>query len=330
MTRLACARWALAAYPKWWRARYGQDQESFLEDLAGDGRSMTLAAVSLLWGALRLRLEPVGMPAEAALWRDRTRTSVAFATLPALGTLWLADVIGSHSSPDFIQGQVPLAVAGRVATDATRILSLVSLGLVVLLAIGWFLVGRLATRVPRGKEGRRWMCLYLAPLAAIVMEACIGVVQSSLEHGKAAGTRTVVVSAHPLVVTLLGVAHNVVGFAGLASVACVVIAARTAKVTVPDLRGGVLISLLTAVMLSFTTVVALAWGIGVSHQAPVPTADLSGSGPGLHPWSGVLTSIAPEWPLVVAAMAICALVAALAARAAQRSYRMATGLVAGG
>jgi len=40
---------------------------------------------------------------------------------------------------------------------------------------------------------------------------------------------------------------------------------------------------LTAIVMLIAAVASIAWGIGVTHQAPIPRADLIGSGPGIHP-----------------------------------------------
>jgi hypothetical protein len=55
-----------------------------------------------------------------------------------------------------------------------------------------------------------------------------------------------------------------------------------------------------------------------------------GSGPGLRPWSGLETSIAAEWPLVSAGLAVISVVTARAAFVARRSYMTARGLVVTG
>jgi len=116
--------------------------------------------------------------------------------------------------------------------------------------------------------------------------------------------------------------------AGLLSVFGVVLAARSAEVRVGDLRGGVWLSQATAVVLFLAALASIAWGLGVTHQPPTPRADLIGSGSGLRPWTGVQTSIAAEWPLVSAGLAVISVVTARAALVARRSYNTARELLA--
>jgi hypothetical protein len=84
---------------------------------------------------------------------------------------------------------------------------------------------------------------------------------------------------------------------------------------------------LTAIVMLIAAVASIAWGIGVTHQAPIPRADLIGSGPGIHPWTGIQTSIAAEWSVVSAGLAVVSAVTARAALVARRSYRMAQELL---
>ena len=92
------ARCALGAYPSWWRERYGEDQEAFLEELAEDHRRLGRAVIDLAVGALRVRLSPAGMPPSVEAWRDRARGF---------------DRVGDGAGP----GRSP---AGRRDRDSTR------------------------------------------------------------------------------------------------------------------------------------------------------------------------------------------------------------------
>jgi hypothetical protein len=325
------ARCALGAYPLWWRDRYGQDQESFLEELAGDHRPLGRAVLDLVVGSVRVRLRPAGMPQTVGAWRDRARASIGWATVPALLALLLVSAIEQHSfgsSTDAGTGAL-LSTGGRVAADAMTSIAWASIAMILLLLIGWALVGRLADIVARGRVGKRWLLLVTAPLVCGVVEIALSFLQT-LEARVVlfVGGRSLVDYRHPLAAQVVSVAWDAVAVAGLLSVLCVVLAARSAEVRVRDLRGGVWLSQATAVVLFLAALASVAWGLGVTHQPPIPRADLIGSGPGLRPWTGVQTSIAAEWPLVSAGLAVISVVTARAALVARRSYNTARELLA--
>jgi hypothetical protein len=327
------ARCALGAYPLWWRERYGKDQESFLNELAGEQRPLGRAVVDLALGSVRVRLRPAGMSQTVGAWRDRGRASIAWATVPALLALLLVSAIEQHSfgSSTDAGTDALLSTGGRVASDAMTGIAWASVAMVLLLVIGWALVARLAGTVAKGWAGRRWLLLVTAPLVCGAVEIVLQLLQTSQARVVVfAGGRTLVGYRHPLAAQLLSVAWDAVAVVGLLSVFCVVLAARTAEVRVRDLRGGVWLSQATAVVLLLAALGSIAWGLGVTHQPPMPRADLIGSGPGLRAWTGVQTSIAAEWPLVSAGLAVISVVTARAALVARRSYVTARGLLATG
>lgn len=141
------------------------------------------------------------------------------------------------------------------------------------------------------------------------------------------GFDRVVHGGHPLIASVLAVAWDVVAVAWLFSVFCVVIAARRADLQVGDLRGGVWLAQAMAIVVFVATLAAFAWGIGVSHQPPIPRADLIGSVAGVRPWTGIETSIAAWWPLVAGALAGVSLVTSWAALSARRGYKTARKLL---
>ena len=333
-TRLPlAARCALGAYPLWWRERYGKDQESFLEELAGDHRPLGRAVVDLALGSVRVRLRPAGMPQTVGAWRDRARASIAWATVPALLALLLVSAIEQHSfgSSTDAGTDALLSTGGRVAADAMTGIAWLSVAMFVLLLIGWALVGRLAGTVAKGRVGKRWLLLVTAPLICGAVEIVLQFLQTLQARVVLfAGGQTLVGYRHPLAAQVLSVAWDAVAVVGLLSIFCVVLAARSAEVRVRDLRGGVWLSQATAVVLFLAALASIAWGLGVTHQPPMPRADLIGSGPGLRAWTGVQTSIAAEWPLVSAGLAVISVVTARAAFVARRSYMTARGLVVTG
>jgi hypothetical protein len=204
-----------------------------------------------------------------------------------------------------------------------------SIAIVGLLVTGWALVGRLADTVARGRGGKRWLLLVTAPLICGAVEIVLSFLQT-LEARVPLFARGHMLLGyrHPLAVQVLSVAWDAVAVVGLLSVFCVVLAARSAEVRVRDLRGGVWLSQASAAVLFLVALASIAWGLGVTHQPPIPRADLIGSGPGLRPWTGVQTSIVAEWPLVSACLAVLSVVTARAALIARRSYVTARELLA--
>jgi hypothetical protein len=134
----AVVRWVLRAYPGWWRERYGADQEMFLEDLSAEGRRLAGALFDLARGAALVRLRPAGMPESVGAWRDRTRASIAWATVPALAGVLLANVITQHSfrNSTWAGPASSMSAGGRVAADSMSAVSLAGASLVFFLLIG--------------------------------------------------------------------------------------------------------------------------------------------------------------------------------------------------
>jgi len=318
------ARWVIAAYPPWWRERYGEDQEMFLEDAQAESRGLLGPLSDLAVGAIRVRLRPTGMPETVRCWRDRTRACIAWATVPALAGLLLIGVISERTfGSSSFAGGATLSTGGRVASAAMSALAMTSLLLGACLLSGWALVALAGGRGPDGRASRRWLLLVAAPFIGGGLEIALFLGQSLLDPGTVTvlGHALVVKGGHPLVASVLGVAWDVVAVLWILSVFCVVAAARRAELEVRDLRGGVWLSQLTAALLVLAALGALAWGIGVTHQPPIPRADLLGYGSG--PWTGVRTSLVAEWPLIFAGLAGVSAVASRGALSARRGYRRA-------
>ncbi len=283
------AKWVLRAYPSWWRERYGEDQEMFVADLAADRRPLRRAVADLALGAVRARLHPVGMPKSVPAWRDRTQASVAWATVPALAALLLITAVTGHSYSMWSGPSIPFSTGGRVGADAMAAMSWASIATVVLLLIGWALVARLAERVPRGRAGVRWLLLITAPFLAMVLEIGLTLVQHWFARSSGYAVvngHGVVRAAHPLAASVASVAWDVVAVAGLLSIFCVVLAARRAELEVDDLRAGVWLAELTALLLFVVALASVAWGIAVTHQPPIALRTSSGPGRGFGPGAG--------------------------------------------
>ena len=326
------ARWVLAAYPTWWRERYGEDQASFLEDLAGEGRPLRRALVNLALGAIGARLRTTGMPRSVGAWRDRTRASIAWATVPAFAGLVLLNVIEQHSFRNSIGGSAPLppplSTAGHIAADAMTGIQWAAMATLLLLLTGWALVAGFAGRVPKGPARRRWRLLTCAPLGAGVVAIGLQILRNKLTpvffgssttvvHGHAYTTYSYRPGGHPLAASAVSVAYDAVSVLAVLSILGVVLAARRADLRVSDLRGGVRLAQMSAVVMVVSALASVAWGLGVTHQPP----RLNGLGALAQSWTGIQTSIAAEWPLLSAGLVAVSIVTAWGALSARRSYR---------
>jgi len=284
------------------------------------------------------------MPQTAGAWRDRTRASIAWAMIPAMAGLWLVSVIQQHSFPNSIGASGThgplLSTGGHVAADAMTGIRWAGLAALVLLLAGWATVWGFADRVPKGRPRRRWFMLALAPLVAGVAEIGLQFLRDKFAPLVFSRNAERVVhghvfiwfysyssGGHPLAATVASIAWDTVAVAGVLSVLGVVLAARRANLQVSDLRGGVRLAQLTAIVMVIAALASVAWGIGVTHQPTIPIAALTGVAPTTHPWTGIETSIAAEWPLISASLMAVAMVTTWAAMTARRSYRAARALV---
>ena len=161
------------------------------------------------------------------------------------------------------------------------VIGLASIAMVLLLLVGWALVGRLADRAPAGRAGWRWLMLVTAPLMGGLVEIGLSVLRARFSTAQIAAG--VVHSPNPLLASVLSIGWDAVGSATLLCTFCVVLAARTADLRVSDLRGGVRLARLTAVVMLIAAIASIAWGVGVTQQPPIPRADLIGRCTGTRP-----------------------------------------------
>lgn len=144
-------RIAVACYPPWWRARYGDGQLGFLADLHAEGRSGARALPNLMAGAVWTRLSGTGMPPTPSAWRNRARTSVTASALAAMPLMMLG-LYASHRG-GYWSGNGRLSTAGRVAEDAGNF-AFFALALVLLmLASGGASSSARRTSCDRGRRG---------------------------------------------------------------------------------------------------------------------------------------------------------------------------------
>jgi hypothetical protein len=135
---------ALRCYPRWWRDRYGPDQEALVEDLmAEQSRSAWLAAAdwalagSFFLGAVRARWTGFGMPAVPELWQLRARAAIVAGIL--LGAL-AAPVAGlmlgitEYATGSDRPGPIRLSAAGEAMQWESPLLDALMLAFLIRLA----------------------------------------------------------------------------------------------------------------------------------------------------------------------------------------------------
>jgi hypothetical protein len=281
------------------------------------------------------------MPQTVGAWRDRTRASIAWATVPAFVGLELISVIQQHSFRNSIGGAGPqaslLSTGGHVAADAMTGIQLASVAMLLLLLTGWRLVGSLGGRVAKGRARRRWRALTFAPLLAGVVGFGLQALRNRLTPvvfgstttvvgGHASTTYTYLRGGHPLAASAVSIAYDAVAVAAVLSILGVVLAVRKADLRVSDLRGGVRLAQLTAIVTLVSALTSVAWGIGITHQPPMPRATRGGFDAVTRSWTGIQTSLASQWPLLSAGLAAVAIVTAWGALNARRSYKTAQAL----
>ncbi len=160
------ARLAVALYPKWWKQHYGENMESYLEDLETEGRSVIRVLPDLIAQALITRITGVGMPANRTLWLRRTRASISVAVLP--GVLLFPLMIEALQRYYYSSGGAPLSTSGTLASDLGSALFLVLIATGLVLLWGWRKLADLSAALPKGRARRRYSALVAAPFIVSV------------------------------------------------------------------------------------------------------------------------------------------------------------------
>jgi hypothetical protein len=219
-------RLALRCYPRWWRDRYGPDQEALVEDLMAEQSpraSLTSGpwalAGSFLVGALRARSSGYGMPAVPELWHHRARGAIIAASLPAALGAGVALLLVGHTSQYSTSGTgsgstagvIQLSGAGRVLYWESLLLGVLSLVFIVQLA--WAAVGLSGEMRSLAPRGRRLLvtAATLAPVVAVVLGLLLLIAAAQLRPvisgGEIAAGRVIHVlysyRGHPLAATIL-------------------------------------------------------------------------------------------------------------------------------
>jgi hypothetical protein len=139
---------ALRCYPRWWRDRYGPDQEALAEDLRAEQSPRTWLASgawglagSFVVGAVRARCTGFGVPAVSDLWQRRARAAIIASSLPAALGAVVAVLLFGHTSEYSTPGSVStsagpqLSAAGQVVYWENLLLGVLSLTFIV--QLGW-------------------------------------------------------------------------------------------------------------------------------------------------------------------------------------------------
>ncbi|MGA9076743.1 MAG: hypothetical protein WB383_00175 [Acidimicrobiales bacterium] len=344
-------RIAVACYPPWWRARYGDGQLGFLADLHAEGRSGARALPNLMAGAVWTRLSGTGMPPTPSAWRNRARTSVTASALAAMPLMMLG-LYASHRG-GYWSGNGRLSTAGRVAEDAGNF-AFFALALVLLmLAFGWRILISQAHELRPGAARRRYVAAMATPFIAVASGLGLWSLASHISPGGVTGGSyklsptthrfydvTVVVSpGDPRLVTFLHAAAIVCGFGGWLVAAMLVgrVAARRAPATARAIRTGVWLSrigtgatvLLRLAISVYVAALALQpWHLVANHSCDDLPRALWAAG-SCAPYSapagravltGPLEGAAPFWIVLTLA---CAALAVVGTRIAGRSAKKA-------
>ena len=344
-------RIAVACYPPWWRARYGDDQLGFLADLHAEGRSVARVLPNLVAGAAWTQLSGTGMPATPSAWRNRARTSVTASALAAM-PLMILGLYASHRG-GYWSGNGRLSTAARVAADAGNFLFPAFALVLLMLLFGWRILISQALELRPGAARRRYVAAVAAPFIAVASGLGLWSLASHISPGGVTGGSyklsptthrfydvTLVVSpGDPRLVAFLHAAAIVCGFGGWLVAAVLVgrAASRRGPATAGAIRTGVWLSrtatgatvLLSLAISVYVAALALQpWHLVANHSCDdLPRALWAASS--CVPWSapagravltGPMEGAAPIWIVLTLA---CAALAVVGTRIAGRSAKRA-------
>lgn len=331
---------ALRCYPRWWRHRYGRDQEALVEDLMADQSEGTWRATStwgmagsFVAGAVRARTSGYGMPAVPDLWQRRARTAVIAAGLPAaLGAGAVLLLLG-HTSQYATSGSassetsraMQLSASGQVIYWVNVLLLVLSLAFIVQLA--WAAVG-LSSEIRSLAPPRRRVlvaAVTLAPVVAVGLGLLLLIAAARLRPvisgGEVIGHRVIHLwysyPGHPLAATILfcaGWAGLLVGWFGGAVLLATMAARR--RFPLQALAAGVRHARALTLVEGGLTLCSLALIIALPLQPPI----------GPHGGMIYRTDLGP-WTRVLGAVLVAgALISWAATRAAGRAVTRATSI----
>lgn len=293
-------RLARAAYPPWWRDRYGDEMASLCDDLVAEGRRPSRLAAGLLAGALDARVRGTGLPAAGPACRQRATgalATTAVATVASVPLLaWMAMSTGDRSQwtsghwhttaggiHKWVADPVTLDVAGHVARWSALALLVLAAALVVRLVGAWFEVR------PRRRAVPGW-----APAALVVATLGLG-----LAYGQVDQAGWLELAARAALV--------------LVPVSAFLVAA-TARVPAGALVRGVRWGRRCALLCVLGAAAAVTWAVAVALQAPPPA----------HGSYTVTTAPAAGWcGLLAAVVLVLGALSVVGAREARRCWRAA-------
>jgi len=348
---------AVGAYPGWWKARYGEDQLSFIADLRAEERSVLRVLPNLIIGAAKARLFGTGAPPLPSTWFSRTRAAVGVSTLPAM--LLLPLMVVATSRGYYANGDAVLSACGRVAEDAGQVMFVALLVTILALCSGWRVLLNRARQVPRGVARLRYEAALMAPALALGAGLGLSTLRDRLGVPKIVGSdwawsprRHAYYDisihwspGHPLLAAVLHSAALVCGFGGwMLAVVAIGRASRRVPATGESLRSGVVVAgvvaVSTAVLATAFAVYDLAivlqpWHLVRSASAsclplappPVLRAVAGCGSLGAPAGHALLTSpVAGLAALWITAALACAVMSAVGARTAARCLRSAVAL----
>lgn len=312
MNRRSLVGVALAAYPKWWKARYGVEMASLCDDLVADHKPVGRLLFDLGVGAAGARIRGTGIPAVASAHCERTRAALAVQAMAVLGALplivWVSittgireATIGGHwgSGRDLghaVAGsQAGLGTASEVVWWTKVALLVLAIALMLRLVAAWGAV--------RPERRHRWSLLRWGPLASTLLALGAAVV-----HG-----RYVAVGGAFAVI-----AWGATAFVVVAMVALVLLVARS-DVDPAGLRRATRIAGRLRAMGGLAALSAVAWAVGLALQSSAPShASYAIMTSSLHPWAGPMASV----------LAVLAILSFAGAAQARKSLRVVDSLEA--
>lgn len=291
-------RLARAAYPPWWRDRYGDELASLCDDLVAEGRRPARLAAGLLVGALDARVRGTGLPATGPACGQRATgalATTAVATVACVPLLaWMA--LSTGTSSKWTSGHRPttaggtrhgvvvathLDVAGHVARWSELALLVLAAALVVRLVGAWFEVR------PRRRAVPGW-----APAALVAATLGLGLAYGQVDQ---AGWLEVAAQAALALVP-----------------ASALLVAATARVPAGALVRGVRWGRRCALLCVLGAAAAVTWAVAVALQPPPPA----------HGSYTVTTAPAAGWcGLLAAVVLVLGALSVAGAREARRCWR---------
>ncbi|MHB8219472.1 MAG: hypothetical protein ACYDHU_04020 [Acidimicrobiales bacterium] len=301
---------ALTCYPGWWKERYGEELEVLCTDLAASGRRPTRIAAGLAFGAVDARVRGTGIPAVASVHLQRARGALVAATIPVLvsfplllwvlgstGTSYFSTTLGSGRHHSVTRAPL-LGVAGHLASDASAVIALVAVCVLMILTVAWRQVRPVLAG--RGRTGRiLWWsppALGVAALGIAALRARLVPVVSSTSgivvRGRTVVSITYLPGGHPLLVAWLAVAVWVTFALMLASTVALAVVVGRSHLLTETLEMGVGICRLLSATSVLSAMAVVAWGLGLALQAvPPPHTDFALVHSSLSAWSGLLGGV---------------------------------------